>query len=275
MSRSPQPILKPEKAPESGTETSEESAARNSRNAAAILKVDALNAEARRKGLRIGHGCYYHEVDNSVKSRLYLSLGEEATKKLKLKHPKLDLGAETVKSLVEKLDAIFKVELNITYERLQLFTSNPKQNEGMETFHNALAELAKTCDLGTLEQSLVKDLFVAKMSDKELQMKFIREKTSSDQVLEDIILYERGAKDSNFFQQTAAKQSQVAIKQEPTFAIGRQPRGRGASRGSYKQKRGSGVSKKPKSDQCRNCGGKWPHENDCPAKGKECSLCKR
>ena len=112
-------------------------------------------------------------------------------------------------------------------------------------------------------------------------MKICREKTSPEQVLKDIILYERGAKDSNFFQQTAAKQSQVAIKQEPTFAIGRQSRGRGTSRGSSRQKRGSGVSrgsgasKKPKSDQCWNCGGKWPHENECPAKGKECSLCKR
>ena len=69
--------------PETGTETSEESAARNSRNAAAILKVDVLNAEARRKGPKVGHGCYFHEVDNSVESRLYLSLGEEA-KRLKL-----------------------------------------------------------------------------------------------------------------------------------------------------------------------------------------------
>ena len=116
--KDPEPVIiephpKPEKAPETG-ETPEESSARNSRNAAAILKVDALNAEARRKGPKVGHGCYFHEVDNSVKSRLYLSLGEEATKKLKLKHPKLDLGAETVKSLVEKLDAIFKVELNVT-----------------------------------------------------------------------------------------------------------------------------------------------------------------
>lgn len=87
--------------------------------------------------------------------------------------------------------------------------------------------------------------------------------------------------ESNTFQQISSKaQTTVPIKQEPTFAVGRQSgsRGRQAKRGGYQQKRDSGVSKRSKSDECRNCGQKpWSreHKEVCPAKGKECSLCKR
>ena len=67
---------KPEKAAESET-TPDKKMARVTRNAAQIVKTDAINAELKAKGPRLGNGAYYHEVDNSVKSRLYLSLGEE------------------------------------------------------------------------------------------------------------------------------------------------------------------------------------------------------
>ena len=119
-----EPYPKPERAPESGSELPQEKAARENRNAAQVLKVDAINQEARRKGPKIGHGAYYNEVDNSVKSRLILSLGEEGRRKLDLKHPTLDMENETVRSLVAKVDALFKLEVNTTYERLLLFSRN-------------------------------------------------------------------------------------------------------------------------------------------------------
>ena len=276
-----EPYPKPEQAPSDGSETQADRDARNNRNAMAIMKVDAQNSETRRKGPKIGHGAYYHEVDNSVKSRLFLAIGTEAQKRLKLKHPTLDITTESVKSLVEKLNSLFKAEKNVTYERMMLFSRSQKQGETMESFHNSLSHLAKTCELGNLEQSLVKDLFVAKMANKELQLKFCKERTSADDVLKEIILYERGTMESNTFQQISSKApTTVPLKQEPTFAVGRQfgSRGRQAKRGGYQQKRDSGVSKRSKSDECRHCGHKpWSreHKEVCPAKGKECSLCKR
>ena len=199
-----EPYPKPEKAPDSGSELPQEKAARENRNAAQVLKVDAINQEARRKGPKIGHGAFYNEVDNSVKSRLILSLGEEGRRKLDLKHPTLDMENETVRSLVAKLDALFKLEVNTTYERLLLFSRNQKSGESLESYHNALSELAKTCSLGTLKNELVKDLLVAKMQNKEVQMKFIREKTTPEEVLKYIILFERGTLSSNTMQKTVS-----------------------------------------------------------------------
>ena len=64
---------------------------------------------------------------------------------------------------------LFTLGITIYFERLLLFSREQKQNESLEFFYNSLSELAKTCDLGTLEASLVKDLFLAKMNNKEMQ----------------------------------------------------------------------------------------------------------
>ena len=278
----PEPYPKLEAAPDNEDPT--EKASRDHRNATAILRTDALNAEAKRKGPKIGHAAFFHEVDNSVRARLYLSIGAEAQRRLKLKHPKIEIATESVKTLVEKLDALFKLEKNITYERVLLFSRSQRNGESLELFHNALSELAKTCDLGTLEESLVKDLFVAKMSNKELQVKFCKDKTSPEDVLKEIILHERGTRVSNTFQSKSYQHSShqdpkisYQIKEEPTFAIDRQFKGKnsGNRRDKDRTTRKGGAAKK--NNQCRNCGGNWPHEpkDSCPAKGKECSLCKR
>ena len=110
-------------------------------------------------------------------------------------------------------------------------------------------------------------------------MKFIREKTTPEEVLKYIILFERGTLSSNTMQKTVSNPSfnanTMQFKQEPTFAVDRQTRGRPSRRGNFSQKRGSGVTKN-KNNQCRNCGApNWSREHDCPAKGKECKLCKR
>ena len=61
---------------------------------------------------------------------------------------------------------------------------SPRKVFMLEIFYNFLNELAKTCALGTLEASLVKDLFLAKMNNNELQLKFCREKNSHRRGLE-------------------------------------------------------------------------------------------
>ena len=124
-----EPYPKPEKAVDQ--ESPAEKLQREARNAAQILKTDAINAELKAKGPRLGNGAFYYEVDNSVKSRLFLSLGEEGRKRLNIKHPNLDMTTETVKTLVDKLNTLYKEEKNITFERLLLFSREQMQNESL------------------------------------------------------------------------------------------------------------------------------------------------
>ena len=65
-----------------------------------IVKTDAINAELKAKGPKLGNGAF----------------------PINLKHPKLAFQNKTTKSLMEKLDNSFKEEKKVTYERLKLFS---------------------------------------------------------------------------------------------------------------------------------------------------------
>ena len=67
------------------------------------------------------------------------------------------------------LEQAFKEEKNTIYERMLLFCRSQKNNESLESFHAALTEQASKCELGNLEEELVRDLFIAKMKEDDLK----------------------------------------------------------------------------------------------------------
>ena len=186
-----EPLPKPEDPPSSGSESNQARAEREARNAANLAKVAAINAEIARKGPRLSHRVYYHEVENSMRSRLYFALGKEGIRRFTQKNPKMKIHEKTFRDFVKALEDTFQEEVNVTYERMLLFTRTQKATESLEGFHAALTEQASKCNLGALEGELVKDIFIARMQNEELKLKFIMEKYDEKKVLEEIILYER------------------------------------------------------------------------------------
>ena len=269
-----EPLPKPEP-PTDGENT----AARNereARNAANRAKIEAINREIDRKGPRLSHKCYYHEVETSMRSRLFFALGKEGIRRFTQKFPKVKVHEQSFREFMKLLDKAFKEEKNTIYERMLLFCRSQKNNESLESFHAALTEQASKCELGTLEEELVRDLFIAKMKEDDLKTKFIMEKTSCKKVLEEVILFERGTSATETFN----SMTYPSVKQEPTFAIGSRGkfnRGRGRdfnrNRDNYRGRGNGGVQKRPTTDNetCKNCGGRWTqtHGPNCPAKGKE------
>ena len=170
----PEPEPKPEQATEG--EGIEAAAERTARNVATKRKVAAQNEEIKRKGPRIAHNVYFHEADTKVKARLYMALGEEGITRVHQKYPRLEIQNTTLKNLVTMLEATFKTEENTIYERFILFTRTQKQHESLELFYGVLTEQAAKCSLGTLEKELVRDLFIARNNNAELQKKFLIEK---------------------------------------------------------------------------------------------------
>ena len=63
--------------------------------------------------------------------------------------------------------AIAKVSFDkyqsVTYERYKLLNQSQEAGESLETFHAALTAQAAKAELGTLEDELVRDLFISKM----------------------------------------------------------------------------------------------------------------
>ena len=245
----------------SSTEDPTATANRVARNDALLKKHAAVEAEHKKRGPKLAHGIYYHDVEVKIRARLFLALGNEGQRRFRMKFPRVEIHKITFRDFVKNLNEIFDAEVNTTYERLLLFTRNMKQGETMEHFHAALSEQAAKCNLGTLEEELIKDLFVAKMNDADLQRKFIMKKTEPKKVLEEIVLFERGTTTTQNFQKVHSHQ----IKTEPNFAIdsgssrGRSNfRGRGRGRGSAPLSRDRDGKR---SNQCNRCGKKWTPEH--------------
>ena len=103
----------------------------------------------------------------------------------------------------------------------------------------------------------------------DLQKKFIMEKTTSDKILQEIVLYERGVDTSASFHTTSTN-SLPQIKTKPAFAIDSK---RKFSKQRRQQNRGGVDIQKYKTNHCRNCGfTPWSPTHDCPAKRQECRL---
>ena len=164
-------VEEPQPQPEAprANETTEQEAARILRDDANRKKVDALNAEIRRKGPRLAHNVFYHELENNMRARLLLSLGTEGTRRFKQKNPNLKLHETTFRDFYKLLEDLFKKAKNLTYERFMLFTRVQKQGERLSEFHASLSEQASKCEHTILERDLVKDLFVSRMNNKHLQ----------------------------------------------------------------------------------------------------------
>ena len=63
----------------------------------------------------------------------------------------------------------FDKSQSVTYERYKLFNRSQETGESLEVFHAALTAQAAKAELGTLEDELVRDLFISKMKIVVLQ----------------------------------------------------------------------------------------------------------
>ena len=64
--------------------------------------------------------------------------------------------------MVRLAKATFEKLQSITYERYKLFNRSQETGESLEAFHAALTAQAAKSNLDTLEDELVRDLFISK-----------------------------------------------------------------------------------------------------------------
>ena len=76
------------------------------RDDANCRKVDAKNAELRRKGPKLN--VFYHELENNMKARLLLSLGKEGTRWYNQKYPNSKLHEVNFRDFYKRLEDVFK-----------------------------------------------------------------------------------------------------------------------------------------------------------------------
>ena len=113
--------------------------------------------------------------------------------------------------LAHELALSFTQPRNITYDRFLLFTCKQKQNEELESFHCRLKALGAKCRLGSAEEDLIKDIFIAFMTNTDIQRELLMETRTAQQVLQFALNRERGQESQK------AKNSQLNRYSPHTF----------------------------------------------------------
>jgi hypothetical protein len=87
-----------------------------------------------------------------------------------------DTGDDYATAL-EKLDAYFKPQKNIPFERHMFRQATQDPSETMDTYVTRLKRLVQTCDYGTLSNEMIRDQVLEKCYSTRLRPRLLREET--------------------------------------------------------------------------------------------------
>ncbi|KAK7891393.1 hypothetical protein WMY93_023356 [Mugilogobius chulae] len=81
-----------------------------------------------------------------------------------------------VKDMIEKFDNYCSPTVNETVERYKFFTRNQGSSESIDGYVTELKLLAKTCNFGTLRDSLIRDRIVCGINNTSMRERLLRER---------------------------------------------------------------------------------------------------
>ena len=205
-------------------------------------------------------------ADRKVKSLIYLSLEVEGRKMHGRKFPHTNVETKTKQEIWEELEITFIRQRNVTFDGYLLLTRRQQRGETMEQFHSALRSLAEHCQLGHLEDELLRDIFTANKIDSEIQKELLKITLSLGKALEVAIAIELGARNQLAIQ---SKHALAPMDKPENVMVIFSSRFRGTGRPPRTNI--STMTRQP-SHNCRNCGQPWTidHRSKCLAIGRTC-----
>ncbi|XP_017301630.1 uncharacterized protein LOC108252999 isoform X2 [Diaphorina citri] len=72
----------------------------------------------------------------------------------------LDVAKINMQSVMDRFDGYFSPKKNTSLEKSKFLFQRQKVGESLESFFTRLKNAASTCELGALEESLVKDILI-------------------------------------------------------------------------------------------------------------------
>ena len=170
----------------------------------------------------------------------------------------------------------------------QMLSRKQKEGENLESFYAELSGMAASCNLGTQERKMVRDIFIFNMRNRDAQNELCRETKTPEEVLRIAKSFERGDKYAKTYKGLASGSMGTAypspggslqIKTEPISNI-RGSRGRGMprGRGQYQNRGGGRTQERTQQRRCYNCD--QPnftpeHRQRCPARAVTCNFCRK
>ena len=152
-----------------------------------------------------------------VVSLLYISIGKNARKMLMDKFSTINILLIELRELMQHCNECFQILRNRTLDRHVFLSCKPKPSESLNQFWKPLNGLAAKCDVGDQTESLVHDIFVLNMANKQLQEKlFTQPKQTPAETLQFAIAFEDGLKRQKFYGYINQKPK---VKDEPVCAV--------------------------------------------------------
>ena len=161
--------------------------------------------------------------------------------------------------VIEKFEAYCIPRKNVTWERHVFNTRNQRPGETIDQYITDLRNKAKTCEFGTLTESLIKDRLVCGV---------ISDKTRS-RLLKQANLTLSGALDTCRADEITAAQMKAMSTQPTTIPESTED----TDIKLLKMRRKKALQPNRQQSQCNYCGGQHHPQQSCPAIGAECRKC--
>lgn len=119
-----------------------------------------------------------------------------------------------LKKVLKCFENHFLPKKNLSYERFKFFTRRQAENEPMEQFITDLKNLALTCELSDLKDSLIKNLIICGLQNEELRLKLLDEDDKHDlhSAIQVCIRYENTKEQSNIITKNKSASATVEIE---------------------------------------------------------------
>ena len=110
-------------------------------------------------------------------SVLYLALRMTARKTISDKFPTVNFARITLTKLITRCEECFEKPKNETLDRFKFLSRKKKERKALRGFWNELNGLAAKCNIRGITESLVKDIFIVNMANKDASKNFVQSRS--------------------------------------------------------------------------------------------------
>lgn len=190
--------------------------------------------------------------------------------------------------VVKKFGSHCDPRTNIVFERYKFLSTRQKSAETIDQFLTHLKELVLACDYDTLQNSMVRDVFIIGLNDDKLRRLLLdiddltletAEKRAKSYILSQSQSQEMSTvtvhseSNINYLQKPGSSSSRPQIPKNISKQQQYKQRNIGKTNSNHNNKSNSNVKENESSKRCERCGN-WYHRTKCPALGQRCHICK-
>ena len=167
---------------------------------------------------------FYHKAEARLKSRLFFALGNNGKRRFADSFPHTDISVTPFREFHNGCETLFKMERFYTVERIKHYkTVFMLDNDTFSSFYARLSAQTALCNWpNAQERETLKDLFIGRIRDVDVQQQLIKANTDLDTTFKLALQCVKEASTSAQFQKLILHNqisNTIKVKQEPTFSI--------------------------------------------------------